>query len=124
MSRTIAEDALHFLFPGKSEVAVLCRNTDWSATSLGPPDTWSPALRTVVRTALESPFPINLWCGPELTLIYNDAYRAVLGDKHPAALGRSGLQVWAEIREDLLPLFDRARNGELVYAEDARFVMD
>jgi PAS domain S-box-containing protein len=34
---------------------------------------------------------MNLWCGPDLNLIYNDAYRAVLGAKHPRALGRPGL---------------------------------
>lgn len=36
------------------------------------------------------PVPIVLWLGEELRLIYNDAYIPVLGDKHPAALGRAG----------------------------------
>src|SRR3954454_15085605 len=82
-------------FPGDSEMAERCRATDWAATALGPVDDWPPALRTAVRMALESPFPINLWCGPELLLIYNDAYRAVLGIKHPAALGSPGANVWS-----------------------------
>jgi PAS domain S-box-containing protein len=105
-------------------MAALCRTVDWSATPLGSPDTWPDALRATVRTAIESPFPIALWCGPELTLIYNDAYRAVLGAKHPKALGRAGLEVWAEIRDDLVPMFDAVRRGESVYAEDAKFVME
>jgi hypothetical protein len=29
--------------------------------------------------------------------IYNDAYRFVLGEKHPTALGTSGNIVWKEI---------------------------
>ena len=102
-----------------------CRDFDWSATSLGSPAEWPPALRVAVRTALESPFAMNLWCGPELVLIYNDAYRTVLGAKHPEALGRSGREVWAEIWPEIAPLFDRIRHGgPSAYAEDARFLME
>src|SRR4051812_10506696 len=75
--------------------------------------------------AMESPFPINLWCGPELLLIYNDAYRAVLGIKHPAALGSPGANVWSEIWSEIAPMFDTVRaGGPPVYAENARFIME
>ena len=56
-------------------MATRCRGIDWSATSLGPVEQWDPALRTMVRSAMECPFAINLWCGPDKILIYNDAYR-------------------------------------------------
>ena len=102
-----------------------CRAIDWSSTSLGPVDAWPAALRTAVRMALECPFPINLWCGPELLLIYNDAYRAVLGIKHPASLGRRGSEVWGEIWPEIGPMFDVVRSGgPPVYAESARFLME
>lgn len=98
------------------------RAVDWSATPLGPVEEWPRPLRDVVRTCLESPFPIALWCGPELTLVYNDAYRSVLGDKHPAAMGRPGPEVWSEIWEHIAPLFDRIREGGApVYQQDAPF---
>ena len=101
-----------------------CRNIDWATTSLGAIDQWAPALRTAVRIALESPFPINLWCGPDLNLIYNDAYRGVLGTKHPQALGRPGAEVWSEIWPEILPLFESIRaGGRPTYAENARFSM-
>jgi signal transduction histidine kinase len=120
-----ARDAAHAVFPGDTELARRCRALDWSATPLGPPGGWPAALRAVVRTCLESPFPINLWCGPELVLVYNDAYRRVLGAKHPRALGRPGLEVWAEIRGELEQMFARVRAGAPpVYAEDAPFVME
>lgn len=73
---------------------------------------------------MESPFPINLWCGPDFTLIYNDAYRAALGAKHPWALGKPGLEVWFEIRNEVAPMLESARRGEPVYAEDAHFIME
>ena len=38
-----------------------------------------------------------VWWGRELVNLYNDAYRAFLGIKHPAALGKPAREVWAEI---------------------------
>ena len=111
-------------FVGPGEVPALCRDIDWAATPLGPVERWPAALRGAVRTCLESPFPINLWCGDELVLIYNQAYTAVLGSKHPASLGRPGPQVWAEIWDAIAPMFDQIRaGGPPVYAEDAPFVI-
>ena len=113
------------LFPGNGEVARRCRAIDWEATSLGAVELWPAALRTAVRMAFECPIPINFWCGPDLLLIYNDAYSAVLGRKHPEALGRPGVEVWGEIWPEISPLFDSIRNGgPSVYAEDAQFLMD
>src|SRR5688572_9314859 len=106
-------------------MAVRARALDWSATPLGSVDRWPAALRLAVRTCLESPFPINLWCGPELVLIYNDGYRRVLGDKHPSALGRSGREVWREIWPEIAPMFAGIlAGGPSVYQDDAPFVVE
>jgi PAS domain S-box-containing protein len=111
-------------FDGGGEMRARARSFDWSATSLGRVEAWSSTLATAVRMCMESPFPFNLWCGPERLLIYNDAYRRVLGSKHPGALGRPGLDVWAEIREALEPMFAHIdAGGAPIYAEDAPFVM-
>ena len=98
---------------------------DWSETSLGPVEGWSPALRGMVRTCLDSSFPINLWCGPNLVLIYNDAYIEVLGSKHPGALGRPGRETWGEIWPQIGPLFEQLRaGGPPVFQEDAPFTVE
>ena len=113
------------VFPGDSELAALCRALDWAATPLGPVAQWPAALRTTVRTCLESSFPLNLWCGRERVLIYNDGYRRMLGGKHPQALGRPGAEVWAEIWAGIAPLFDAIRDGgPPVFAEDQPFVVE
>jgi hypothetical protein len=36
------------VFPGGSAMSAAMRSLDWSATPLGPPDDWSPALKTTV----------------------------------------------------------------------------
>jgi len=115
---------LRGVFPGETETAVLARAIDWSATSLGPVDSWSRTLRGAIRTAMESPFPMNLWCGDDKILVYNEGYRAVLGAKHPHALGRPGSEVWSEIWPEIESMFPAAAKGESVYAEDAHFVME
>ena len=112
------------LFAGAGEVRAHARELDWSRTPLGPTTGWSPAIRTVVRSMFESPFPICLWSGPEFALIYNDAYRRILVAKHPAALGQPGSVVWAEIWEELKPQFEGVRErGEPVHFEDAPSAM-
>ena len=111
-------------FSGPGEMRALGRQYHWGLTPLGPLEQWPHALRTIVRACMDSPFAMNLWCGPELNLIYNDAYRHILGSKHPDALGRPGREVWKEIWPQIGPLFDDIRQGGApVYAEDAPFTM-
>jgi hypothetical protein len=47
-----------------------------------------------------------LWWEPDYVSIYNDAYRAVLGTKHPWALGKPVSECWSEIWHILQPLID------------------
>jgi signal transduction histidine kinase/DNA-binding response OmpR family regulator len=96
--------SLDHIFPGVSEMAQRMRDLDWSQTPLGPAEKWPQSLQTSVGTCLDCAFPIVLWWGPELAILYNDEYRPILGTKHPRALGAPGLQVWAEIRDVIAPM--------------------
>src|SRR5215471_1495560 len=70
------------------ETGRLMGSIDWSTTPLGPMSRWPTLLRGMVATCMLSPFPMAVCWGPELTYIYNDATRPLLGRKHPDALGR------------------------------------
>ena len=48
----------------------------------------------------------------------NDAFVPILGDKHPVALGRPAMEVWAEAWDVLEPLFTRVFAGEAVQMDD------
>ena len=118
------ERSVRDLFAGPGEVRARARTLDWGATPIGWPDGWTPALRIAARAMLDSPFPICLWSGPSYALVYNDAYRRVLGSKHPAALGQPGALVWAEIWDEIAPQFEQVRSGgPPLYFENARFEM-
>jgi len=110
--------ALDLLLPA-GEMGELVRSLDWSATPLGAPENWSPALRAVVPILLANRFPQLLWWGPEYISIYNDAYRPILGRKHPWGLGRPVRDCWSEIWDILKPLIDTPfKGGPATWSED------
>lgn len=69
---------------------------DWASTPLGPVEGWPPALRDALDVVLNTRFPMTLVWGPELVLLYNDAYEELIGEKHPAALGARTADVFPE----------------------------
>jgi PAS domain S-box-containing protein len=101
-------------------------STDWSATTLGPLDTWPATLSTVVDVCLASRFPMLVCWGSELAMIYNDGYRALLGaNKHPAAWGRPVQEVWPEVWDVIGPMLDRVvAGGPATWVEDELLVVD
>jgi signal transduction histidine kinase/CheY-like chemotaxis protein len=84
---------------------------DWAKTPIGAIESWSPALRMMVRMLLANRFPLLLWWGPQYISIYNDAYRPILGTKHPRALGQPLSECWKEIWPILQPLVDTPFKG-------------
>ena len=98
-------------FPLAGEMAALVRTHDWSATPLGPIDSWPQSLKTAVDLMLGSRQPVYIAWGPELTSIYNDAYIPIVGAKHPAGLGQPFNELWSEIREEYRPLVEAVLAG-------------
>ncbi len=103
---------------GGGECGALIRDHDWSATPLGSVASWSGALRTTVANIVNSPVPKVLMWGPDNVLLYNDAYTAIAGDKHPAALGGTAEGVWPEIWDWNRAILDRSATGEVVAYRD------
>ena len=104
---------------GGGEMGALMRALDWAQTPIGPVASWSPSLRMMVRFLLANRFPLLLWWGPQYVSIYNDAYRPVLGTKHPWALGQPVSTCWSEIWHVLQPLIDTPfYGGPATWIED------
>jgi signal transduction histidine kinase/CheY-like chemotaxis protein len=92
-------------------MGALMRSFDWASTPLGSVEAWPPSLRTSVGICLNSRFPMQLWWGADLTLLYNDACRRILADKHPAVLGRPGRACFSEIWDLIGPMLENVRAG-------------
>jgi signal transduction histidine kinase/DNA-binding response OmpR family regulator len=101
----------HFL-QGGGEMGALIRAVRWADTPLGPIESWSPAFRTMVGMLLGNRFPMLLMWGPNFVQLYNDAYRPILGDKHPRSLGQPCPECWAEIWPIIGPMIQAPFRGE------------
>jgi PAS domain S-box-containing protein len=116
------EHSAVYPFPGDSVMAARMRGFEW--TSFGSPPDWPSSLRVACRICLTSRFPVIVWWGPQLRLLYNDAYLPLLGSRHPA-LGDPGQQVWAEIWHIIGPMLAGVlRTGEATWSADLLLPMD
>jgi His Kinase A (phospho-acceptor) domain/PAS fold len=123
-SQVIRSNAWDFL-TGGGELGALIRAFDWQSTSLGPPESWPHSLKIAVRIMLTSRQPIWIGWGPDLIYLYNDAYKSIIGGKHPGALGRPTAEVWREIWPDIAPMLATAMTGiEGTYVEEQLLIME
>jgi len=124
--QTLSDDSLIAGEGPLPPMSELVRGFDWSATRLGPIDSWPDSLRTPVNIMLTSRFPMWMAYGPELTVLYNDAYaRVTLGKKHPWALGKAATQVWSEIWSDIGPRIERVmQTGEASWDETLFLILE
>jgi DNA-binding NtrC family response regulator/signal transduction histidine kinase len=100
------KELIESVFAGGGDMGERMRAVDWSTTVLGPVAQWPQSLRACVRIVLGAGHPMLISWGPEYTMLYNDAYGVVVGNKHPGALGRSCRDVLAEAWDFIGPRFD------------------
>jgi signal transduction histidine kinase len=112
------------IFSGGGEMGERIRNFDWSRTPIGPIEQWPPSLITSVRIMLASRQPIWIGWGPEFIYLYNDPYKAIIGGRHPSALGKPSHDVWPEIWDVISPMLQTATRGtEGTYVEEQLLIM-
>jgi signal transduction histidine kinase len=118
-----ASDSGDALLSGPGEARSLARAADWSATPLGPVETWPGSLRVAARLCLGSRTPMAVWAGPQLVLIHNDGFAALLGaDPHRPAMGHGAREVWSGRWEAIGPTLEQVlESGLPARCEDAPF---
>lgn len=117
-------DSTRFL-NGGGKMGALMRTHDWSASPLGEPAQWPDALKSAVATCLNSRFPMVVWWGPQLIMLYNDAWQPILGEtKHPGGLGRPGADSWPDTWPIVAQQFESALKGTASWSEDLLLASD
>jgi PAS domain S-box-containing protein len=96
---TIADAAGIDVLNGGGECGRLIGERDWSTTPLGPIAAWPQSLRTATAILLRSPVPIVMLWGEAGVMLYNDAYSAFAGGRHPALLGSEVRLGWPEVAD-------------------------
>ena len=113
-----AIDNVPAFLAGGGEMGAMMRSHNWAATPFGPVDAWPQSLRSVVSVCLNSPLLGTVLWGPELRMLYNDAYVLSMADRHPGALGRPVAEVWGEVWELVAPPFYHAMKAGEGFAQD------
>ncbi len=84
---------------GGGELGGLIAALDWTRTSIGAIDAWPQGLRSTVSLMLRSAVPIVTLWHDDGVMIYNDAYSAFAGGRHPALLGSKVREGWPEVAD-------------------------
>lgn len=108
---------------GGGDMGALLRSIDWAKTPVGPAESWPLSLKVTVKTVLECCLPMCLVWGDEFTQFYNNAYRPILGNKHPAQ-GIGTPQCWSEIWNKIGPMFHEVRRGKYFGYDNYKLSID
>lgn len=95
---------------------------DWATTPLGPIEQWPAAWQQSVVYTLSNQFPALIAWGSELNILYNDAYREVLGSKADT-LGQPMAAVWPEVWPIIEPSIRKALDGDPSCFNEAPFTL-
>jgi PAS domain S-box-containing protein len=105
------------------DVARLIRNFGWNSTSLGSPAQWPEAIKVTITTVLQSPVPIATLWGADGIMIYNDAYAAISGARHPQLLGAKVREAWPEVAAFNDNVMKAVLRGETLRYEDMEMTL-
>ena len=106
-------------------MGALMRSINWTTTPVGPVGAWPQSLRTALSILLETGFPMYIAWGADFTQFYNDGYRPILGStKHPAAMGISTRETFAEIWPIIGPMFHDVMAGHSTTVVDFLLPLD
>ena len=105
-SQDVGEPVLNVITParypflsGGGEAAEIIASFDWAATPLGPIENWPASLKNTIALILRSPVPIVTLWGEDGVMIYNDAYLAFAGGRHPNLFGSKVREGWPEVAD-------------------------
>ncbi|CDY75334.1 Two-component hybrid sensor and regulator [Caballeronia glathei] len=110
--------------PGwKGEMAGRIEAFDWSETELGPIGAWTRSLASTVRLMLASPVPLVMLWGRQGYMVYNDAYAAFAGGRHPYLLGSPVELGWPEVASFNRHVMDTCLGGGTLTYREKKLVL-
>jgi PAS domain S-box-containing protein len=103
----------------------LLASFDWTATALGDSQAWPQLLKTSISICLGSKFPAMILWGAQMIQIYNDAYKELIGLKHPHAYGAKAKDVWRDLWPEIGPMLNSVlKDGESFLLENRPFLLN
>lgn len=97
---------------------------DWTKSPLGPISTWPAQLHQMVLLVMSDPTPAVIYWGDDATIVYNEPYTQLIGQKHPALQGQDPKIGFAEIWDHFEKLLTRQREtGETSIEANAHLLL-
>src|SRR3954471_1161412 len=91
--------------PTTASLGPLVAGFDWASTPLGPIETWPERPLFAAQLWHRLSGAAAVYWGPELIILYNESFGALLRDRHPGALGRPAREVWERLWDSVGPQF-------------------
>jgi len=96
----------------------LFNDYDWAANPLGPIPEWPESLKGAVRLMMAASIPMAMFVGTQAILIYNNAYAAFAGQRHPGIFGMPCLEAWPEIADLMRKILAIGQRGGVEVLHD------
>ncbi|WP_341850092.1 hypothetical protein [Sphingomonas immobilis] len=103
--------------------AKLIAAKDWTPTPLGSIESWPASLKTATAIVLRSPVPIVMLWGSAGIMLYNDAYSAFAGGRHPRSLGSNVRDGWPEVADFNETIMRAGLAGETLHYRDQELTL-
>ena len=88
------------------------RNFPWAQTVLGDAVHWPQSLKIMVSLLLNTRHPAQVWWGPKLVQIYNNAFELLIGpERLLTALGQPCSECWKEAWPIIGPQINQVLHG-------------
>ncbi|PVH76512.1 hypothetical protein DL98DRAFT_592105 [Cadophora sp. DSE1049] len=98
-------------------------DVDWEKSPLGPMQKWPAQLRQMVLLVVQDPSPAVVYWGDDSTIVYNEAYTKLIGQKHPALQGQDPKIEFAEIWDHFEKLLAEQRETAQTTVEANAFLL-
>ena len=109
---------------GGGEMGRRIRSFNWSNSSLGPISSWPKSLTFAINMMLQSPASMALLWGREGITLYNDAYIAFAGKKHPEMLGSRYEESWPVAADLIRNIISKSFEGESLTFTNINYTVD
>jgi hypothetical protein len=83
---------------------------DWEKSPLGPILQWPAQLRQMVMFIVQDTVPSVMYWGEEATVLYNEAYIQIIGNKHPALQGQDPRFECPDLWQNIDPMLRKQRD--------------
>ncbi len=111
--------------PNDGTMRSLIESKDFASTKLGPRGSWPQSLKTALSICVSSRFPMVIFWGADLCVLYNDGYIPIFAQKHPDVLGKTGFEAWGEVWDVIGPMLDAVMTrGEATWSKDQLLILE